>query len=145
MASLNTYFHPKLYLQHEPTMIIYSLLCLCLEKCFVGMSIGHAGIHQRDVSFGVHWQRGQYCMTWSTEIIFYNTLPRECIGKYCPRDSISQELPYMASSRDALRNKSPWDFPRAGILHPLVLEIALGPWGMFFPIYPSSLRCMDTI
>jgi len=70
-----------------------------------------------------------------------------CIGKYIPL--------------------GPWDFPRAGILHPSALEISLGlrpreisrasgckipalgkslgPRGMYFPIHPSSRQCTDTI
>ena len=70
-----------------------------------------------------------------------------CIGKYIPL--------------------GPRDFPRAGILHPSALEIALGlrpraisrasgckipalgkslgPRGMYFPIHPSSRQCTDTI
>ena len=70
-----------------------------------------------------------------------------CIGKYIPL--------------------GPWDFPRAGILHPSALEISLGlrpreisrasgckipalgkslgPRGMYFPIHPSSRQCTYTI
>ena len=83
----------------------------------------------------------------NSERMSVHCLESGCIGKYT--------------------HLGPRDFPRAGILHPSALEIALGlrpraisrasgckipalgkslgPRGVYFPIHPSSRQCTDTI
>ena len=83
----------------------------------------------------------------NSERMSVHCLESGCIGKYTHLD--------------------PRDFPRAGILHPSALEIALGlrpraisrasgckipalgkslgPRGVYFPIHPSSLQCTDSV
>ena len=82
----------------------------------------------------------------NSERMSVHCLESGCIGKYT--------------------HLGPRDFPRAGILHPSALEIALGlrpraisrasgckipalrkslgPRGVYFPIHPSSRQCTDT-
>ena len=83
----------------------------------------------------------------NSERMSVHCLESGCIGKYT--------------------HLGPRDFPRAGILHPSALEIALGlrpraisrasgckipalgkslgPRGVYFPIHPSSRQCSDTV
>ena len=48
-----------------------------------------------------------------------------CIGKYIPL--------------------GPWDFPRAGILHPSALGKSRGPRGVYFPMHPDSRQNTDIL